>query len=59
MAGRFFQTAKGRSDPCPVKRRLFVRQTNKTGLRIFPALNIKKEQMQEGFAILDAAIAAI
>ena len=35
---------------------LFVRQTQHTGIRIFPALNIRKEEMEEGLAILEASV---
>jgi acetylornithine/N-succinyldiaminopimelate aminotransferase len=52
------KTARQVSANC-LMRRLFVRQTNKTGIRIFPALNIEEEELLEGLAILDEAIAAI
>ncbi len=51
-------TARQVSDNC-LSRRLFVRQTNGTGIRIFPALNIKEEELLEGLAVLDDAIAAV
>jgi acetylornithine/N-succinyldiaminopimelate aminotransferase len=37
-------------------RRLFVRQTQGNMIRIFPALNITREEMEEGFMILEEAI---
>ncbi len=38
---------------------LLVTQTNGSGIRIFPALTIKKDELQEGLAILDRVIEAI
>ena len=35
---------------------LFITQTHGTGIRIFPALTIKKEEMEEGLAILEEAV---
>jgi acetylornithine/N-succinyldiaminopimelate aminotransferase len=35
---------------------LFVRQTQKTGIRLFPALNIRVDELEEGLAILEEAI---
>lgn len=52
------KTARQVSDNC-LDLRLFVRQTHGTGIRIFPALNIGKNELLEGLAILDEAIAAI
>jgi acetylornithine/N-succinyldiaminopimelate aminotransferase len=46
------------NDEC-LKRRLFVRQTQETGIRIFPALNIKEEELEEGLTILEEAIEAV
>ena len=40
-------------------RRLFVRQTQGTGIRIFPALNIEKEELEEGLEILKDAIETV
>jgi len=37
-------------------RRLFVRQTQGRMIRIFPALNIKHEEMEEGLLLLEEAI---
>lgn len=37
-------------------RRLFVRQTQGNMIRIFPALNIKQEEMDEGLMLLEEAI---
>jgi acetylornithine/N-succinyldiaminopimelate aminotransferase len=50
------KTAGRVSDNC-LTRRLFVRQTNGAGIRIFPALNIKEEELLEGLAILNDAVA--
>jgi acetylornithine/N-succinyldiaminopimelate aminotransferase len=44
------------TDKC-LDRRLFVRQTQGTMIRIFPALNIKREEMEQGLEILGEAIA--
>lgn len=41
------------------KKRLFVRQTQGTGIRIFPALNIKKEELEEGLEVLKKAIETV
>ena len=38
---------------------LLVTQTNQTGIRIFPALNIQKQELEEGLAILEQAATAI
>lgn len=38
---------------------LFVTQTNATGLRIFPALNIKKQELEEGLGIMQGVVAAV
>ncbi len=46
------------NDEC-LKRRLFVRQTQETAIRIFPALNIKEEQLEEGLTILEEAIETV
>ena len=46
------------SDEC-LKKRLFVRQTQGNGIRIFPALNIKKEELEEGLTIFKTVIDAI
>lgn len=43
------------ADEC-LARRLFVRQTQGNMIRIFPALNIGDEEMEEGLAIIEAAI---
>jgi acetylornithine/N-succinyldiaminopimelate aminotransferase len=39
-----------------LERRLFVRQTQGNIIRIFPALNIKQEEMEEGLMLLEEAI---
>jgi acetylornithine/N-succinyldiaminopimelate aminotransferase len=51
-------TAKKVSDEC-LNRRLFVRQTQGNGIRVFPALNIKEDELEEGLAIMQAAIEAV
>jgi acetylornithine/N-succinyldiaminopimelate aminotransferase len=43
------------NDEC-LKRRLFVRQTQGTGIRIFPALTITEAELEEGLTILEEAI---
>lgn len=51
-------TAAHISDECLV-RRIFVRQTQGTGIRIFPALNITKEELEEGLTIIKRAIETV
>jgi len=46
------------SDQC-LADKLFVRQTQGNGIRIFPALNINENELQEGLAILQKAIETI
>ncbi len=46
------------SDEC-LARHLFVRQTQGNGIRVFPALNIKEEELREGLAIMQSAIEAV
>ena len=48
-------TAAGVSEEC-LSRRDFVRQTQGTGIRVFPALNIEREQLMEGLTTLRKAI---
>lgn len=43
------------SDKC-LARKLFVRQTQGNGIRVFPALNIKEAELKEGLGIMQAAI---
>lgn len=43
------------TDEC-LRRKVFVRQTQGNGIRIFPALNIEHEQLMEGFAVIRQAI---
>ncbi len=50
--------AKAVSDECLV-RKLFVRQTQGNGIRIFPALNIKENELKEGLGIMQAAIGQV
>lgn len=45
-------------DAACAERGLFVRQTQGSGIRIFPALNITEEQLNEGLTILESAILA-
>jgi len=52
------RTAAAVTDLC-FKKRLFVRQTQGTGIRLFPALNITVEELEEGLAILEKAIGEI
>jgi len=49
------ETATHVTDEC-LARGLFVRQTQENVIRIFPALNIKREEMEEGLAIFREAI---
>jgi acetylornithine/N-succinyldiaminopimelate aminotransferase len=51
-------TAMRVSEEC-LKRRLFVRQTQGRGIRIFPALNIREQELEEGLSIIQAAIEAV
>lgn len=44
------------SDEC-LAQKLFVRQTQGNGIRVFPALNIKENELKEGLEIMQAAIA--
>jgi len=48
-------TASRITDAC-LAQGLFVRQTMGNMIRIFPALNIRQEEMEEGLAILERAI---
>ena len=49
------KTAARISDLC-LARGLFVRQTQGNMIRIFPALNIKQEEMEEGLGLFKGAI---
>ncbi|MCD6388875.1 MAG: aspartate aminotransferase family protein [Desulfobulbaceae bacterium] len=51
-------TATRVSDEC-LQQKLFVRQTQGDGIRIFPALNIKEDEMEEGLEILRSAIETV
>ncbi len=42
-----------------LSRRVFVRQTQGNGIRVFPALNIEREQLETGLATLGEAIEAV
>lgn len=46
------------SDQC-LAEKLFVRQTQGNGIRIFPALNINEDELQEGLAIMQKAIQSV
>jgi acetylornithine/N-succinyldiaminopimelate aminotransferase len=52
------ETAKRVKDEC-LARGLFVTQTQENGIRIFPALNIKKGELVEGLQILEEAIVSV
>ncbi len=49
------KTADRVNDKC-LSNGLFVRQTQQTGIRIFPALNISKEEMEKGLDIFEESI---
>ena len=51
-------TAKKVSDIC-FDKKLFVRQTHGNAIRLFPALNITEDEMDEGLGILKAAIESV
>lgn len=51
------QAAGDITDEC-LRGGLFVRQTQGTMIRIFPPLTIRPEEMEEGLAVIEAAIAA-
>jgi acetylornithine/N-succinyldiaminopimelate aminotransferase len=51
------RTAGRITDEC-LANRLFVRQTQGNMIRLFPALNITAGEMEEGLAIMEAAIGA-
>jgi acetylornithine/N-succinyldiaminopimelate aminotransferase len=55
---RSADTAKRVKDEC-LARGLFVTQTQENGIRIFPALNIKKEELEEGLQILEDVIVSV
>jgi acetylornithine/N-succinyldiaminopimelate aminotransferase len=40
-------------------RKVFVRQTQGVGIRVFPALTIKREELRDGLAIVEEAVAAV
>ncbi|MBC8317819.1 MAG: aspartate aminotransferase family protein [Desulfobulbaceae bacterium] len=46
------------SDQC-LAEKLFVRQTQGNGIRVFPALNITEDQLQEGLTIMEKAIQSV
>jgi len=51
-------TAEKVADEC-LDRGLFVRQTQGTGIRVFPALNITEAELSEGLGVMQAAIEAV
>ncbi|MDA8404482.1 MAG: aspartate aminotransferase family protein [Desulfobacteraceae bacterium] len=51
------ETATRVADEC-LLRGLFVRQTQGSGIRVFPALNITEPELSEGLAVMQAAIEA-
>jgi acetylornithine/N-succinyldiaminopimelate aminotransferase len=42
-----------------LRRGVFVRQTQGTGIRVFPALTIAREELDEGLTLLEESIAAV
>jgi acetylornithine/N-succinyldiaminopimelate aminotransferase len=42
-----------------LRRGVFVRQTQGTGIRVFPALTIAREELDEGLGLLEESIAAV
>ena len=50
------EATASRIDAACVEQGLFVRQTQGTGIRLFPALNITQEELMEGLGILETAI---
>lgn len=46
------------SEEC-LRQKLFVRQTQGNGIRIFPALNIKEDELDEGLEIIRSAIETV
>lgn len=42
-----------------LRRSVFVRQTQGTGIRVFPALTITREELDEGLTVLEESIAAV
>lgn len=51
-------TAKKVSDEC-LARKLFVRQTQGNGIRVFPALTIQADELREGLDIMAGAVKAL
>jgi acetylornithine/N-succinyldiaminopimelate aminotransferase len=52
------QTAAAVAAEC-LRRGAFVRQTQGTGIRVFPALTITREELSEGLGLLEESIAAV
>jgi acetylornithine/N-succinyldiaminopimelate aminotransferase len=52
------KTAGKISDRC-LEKKLFVRQTQGNGIRIFPALTITEEELKEGLGIIEECIGEI
>ena len=42
-----------------LRRGVFVRQTQGSGIRVFPALTITREELDEGLTVLEESIAAV
>jgi len=58
VAFRDEQTAGAVAAGC-LERRVFVRQTQATGIRIFPALTITRKELFDGLRTLEQAVAAV
>jgi acetylornithine/N-succinyldiaminopimelate aminotransferase len=52
------QTAGAVAAGC-LERGVFVRQTQATGIRIFPALTITREELFDGLKTVEEAVAAV
>ncbi len=52
------QTAAAVATEC-LRRGVFVRQTQGTGIRVFPALTISREELDQGLTALEESIAAV
>jgi acetylornithine/N-succinyldiaminopimelate aminotransferase len=52
------RTAAAAAAEC-LRRGVFVRQTQGTGVRVFPALTITREELGEGLGLLEESIAAV
>jgi acetylornithine/N-succinyldiaminopimelate aminotransferase len=52
------ETAAAAAAEC-LRRGVFVRQTQGSGIRVFPALTITREELDEGLGVLEEAIATV